>query len=47
MAEYLFLEAIALAIAFGLGFLFGRGRKARVKVPDFVPADWKIGKGDG
>ena len=42
MAEYLFLEVFGLAVAFGLGFLAGRGKKNRIKVPDHVPADWKI-----
>ena len=44
MVEYLFLEGLALAVAFGLGFLAGRGKKQKVKVPDHVPADWKISK---
>ena len=44
MGEYLFLEALGLAVAFGLGYLHGRGRKFKVKVPDHVPADWKISK---
>ena len=47
MGEYLFLEALGLAVAFGLGYLAGRPRKAKVKVPDYVPTDWKISKGDG
>lgn len=46
MAEYLFLEVLALAVAFGLGFLAGRGKKTKVKIPDYVPTEWKIGKGD-
>lgn len=50
MIEYLFLEALGAAIAFGLGYLHGRGRKEKhlkVKIPDYVPTDWKIGKGEG
>lgn len=46
MAEYIALEALGLAVAFGLGFLAGRGVKHRVKVPDYVPEDWKISKDD-
>lgn len=44
MVEYMILEGMGLAIAFGLGFLAGRGRKfkSKVKVPDYVPADWKF-----
>ncbi len=46
MAQYLLFEVVGLGLAFGLGYLFGRGRRVKVKIPDFVPAEWKIGKGD-
>ena len=45
MGEYLFLEALGLGVAFGLGYLAGKGVKRRIKVPDYVPEDWKIGGG--
>ena len=44
MAEYLLAEIAGLGLAFGLGYLAGRGKKLRVKIPDYVPEDWKIGK---
>ena len=42
MGEYLFLEALGLGVAFTLGYVAGRGRKFKVKVPDYVPSEWKI-----
>ena len=50
MVEWIAFMVVAHVVTFLVGFFFGRKaryQRKRVRVPDYVPTDWKISKGEG